>query len=135
MPIEILGAMVVVGLAVAILAVRFSGLSKPARIGTADQAMERFRQDYPDETVSDCRLTANRDAAFLRLTSGGVGLVTAFGAKYVTRYLAAGKARTKRQGSRLELILYDFTWPRARAEFASPLDAETVAGWIEGKRE
>ncbi len=101
--------------------------------------MERFRQDYPDETVADleadCRLTADRDAAFFRLKSGRVGFVVAFGAKFVTRNLAAGQARASRHGSELELVLHDFTCPRARAAFASDKDAETVAGWIEGKRQ
>ena len=130
MSLEILAAMVVAGLAIAIGAVYLAGLSKPARLADAGQAKSRFALDYPCETAADCRLTAARDAAFLRLESGRIGIVAAFGAKFVTRLIEPPQMRIGERSDELDLEMGDFTFPHPRMRFAKANDAALVASWV-----
>jgi len=132
MSLEILVAMVVAGLAIAIGAVYLAGLSKPARLADAGQAKARFALDYPREVVADCRLTAARDAAFLRLESGRIGVVAAFGAKFVTRLVESQQVQVGERNDELDLEMGDFTFPHPRVRFAKSNDTALVASWMKG---
>lgn len=134
MPIEILAAMVVAGLAIAIGAVYLAGLSKPAKLSDAGQAKARFAEDYPRESVAECRLTAASGAAFLRLDSGRIGLVTAFGAKFVTRLFEPPQIRAETDGDTLRLAAPDFTFRQTSFVFADAAEARRVAEWMNGAR-
>lgn len=133
MPLEVLAIMVVVGLAIAIGAVHFSGLSHAAQIEGSEQAGERFRQDFPQIGVSAGLITKDRRAAFLQLDSGTVGLVATMGDRYITRQIdAAALSSVNRRGANgLELHYHDFTYPAAVYEFADASDADQLAGWLE----
>jgi hypothetical protein len=135
MPIEILAGMVVVGLAFAIAAVRFSGLSRPASLDNQARAREILAGEYADESVRDCRIAADRDSAFLLLGSGNIGVVLAFGSKFVVRLVAAAPGSAEVEGSTLKMKPRDFTFPKSSYVLATATDASTVAGWLNGNLE
>jgi hypothetical protein len=132
MPIEILAGMVIVGLALAIAAVRFSGLSRPASLDSQALAQEAFATEYSDESVRDCRIAADRGSAFLLLGSGNIGVVLAFGSKFVVRLVAAAPGSAEVEGAALKIKARDFTFPKSGYVLATATDALTVAGWLNG---
>jgi hypothetical protein len=131
MPLEFLAALVVAGLALAIGAVRFSGLSHPARLATATQAEQAFRLDYPDAEVREVLLSADSRAAILALGDGSIGLVEAFGAKFVTRRVDGGAiASLHGDGDVLDVRYRDFTHPAASYRFSDAGAASRARSWL-----
>ena len=45
-------AFVVIGIAVAVAAVHFTGGSTRAKLAVPEQALDRFREDFPDEKIA-----------------------------------------------------------------------------------
>ena len=133
MPLELLAIMVVLGLAIAIGAVHFSGLSHAALIEGQVQAESRFAEDFPDSTIKDCLITSDKRSAFLQLEGRAVGLVTAMGDRYITRRVdAAVLAGVELQGEAgLALHFHDFTYPAGSYAFAGKGERERLAGWLE----
>lgn len=133
MSLEILVAMVVLGVSLVVATVAFSGLSKPARIAGEDAARRRLAVDFPDARFGEGVITADGKAAFFRCADGRVGLVYALGSRFVTRLVARDSVRRleRGEGAILFLQLDDFTFPRLRLEFAVPEDADRLAGWLE----
>jgi hypothetical protein len=134
MPLELLAGMVVVGLALVIGAVHFSGLSKAARISGPDAAIARFLVDFPDEKPGEALVSADGKDAFIALAGNRVGMVHAIGDRYLTRILRAGMVRAVAASGDgvLELRLADFTLPRERARFATAGQASRVENWLKG---
>jgi hypothetical protein len=134
MPLELLAGMVVVGLALVIGAVHFSGLSKTARIAGTDAAINRFLMDFPDEKPGEAVLSADGKDAFIALKGNRVGMVHAIGDRYLTRILRAGTVHSVSASGDgvLELRLADFTLPRERARFATAGEASRVENWLKG---
>jgi hypothetical protein len=132
MPLEILAIMVVAGLALAIGAVHFSGVSRAAQLESRDQALARFAEDYPDAAPTGCIMTSDRRAAFLMLEPGRVGMVAAFGAKFITRIV--GEAELKKldedRPGQLVMRFRDFTYPAGRYRFDNEDEAQQIVAWF-----
>lgn len=131
-PLYILGPMVVVGIALTALAVKMSGLSKTAKISNAKHAEEILRRDFADlPKVTDGLVTDDGSAAFLPAYTS-VGLVEAFGDRFITRILRAGDIRSVSEGSGTELQVEfgEFTHPIGRYVFKTAKAANTVADML-----
>jgi hypothetical protein len=94
---------------------------------TADVALERFRDDYPDERPIAALVLEDGLTALVQIpTPDGLGVVSAHGAGWTTRVLhPADVATVKRDGSSLRLKLRDFAQPALRLRFASAHDEES----------
>ena len=129
MSLPVLVALVVVGIALSVLAVHFTGGSKIATLADADQALSRFADDFPDEKVATVRLTADARTAFLDLGQGRCGIVHSVGDCFLTRIVTPHEIRAIKvdEDGALSLRLADFTWKGGRFAFADKADARTVA--------
>lgn len=88
MPLEILGPLVICGIGLTVLAVYFSGISKPAKLAGNAEANALFLRDYSDATVTRTIMLSDKSAAFLLLDQDkAVGLVEAMGSGFLTRLL------------------------------------------------
>lgn len=124
MSLTTLVIMVVVGLALVIGAVRFSGLSHPARLAGQDDAARAFALDFPEELPHEIVLAGDGVQAWLVLAADRVGLVVCFGSRTLTRILTPESViGVRRSGSTLDIHVADFTLPRLTAIFA---DAQTA---------
>lgn len=136
MSLALLAVMVVVGVSGVVLLVHLTGGSKPARLAGEAAALARFAADYPDLDVRSVHLTAGRDAAFLALGDGRVGIVQAVGGKFLTRVVSgsdlAGAPRAS--GATIMLRIRDLTWPGGIFTFAADGDARTVEAMLAALR-
>lgn len=104
-PRVIAGAVLAVAALVA-LAWRFG--VPAARIGDVAEAGARFVEDFPDDEVVSGVLDREGRAALLELAEGTrVGLVMAFGDRFVTRRLGARDLRAARAGGGVLLLRLD----------------------------
>ncbi|WP_366014873.1 hypothetical protein [Mesorhizobium sp.] len=126
-------AIVVFGIALSVAAVHFTGGSRKARLADAQQARDRFAQDYPDEQATSVRLTSDGQTAFLELGRGCLGIVQAIGDCFLTRLvtgddvavLAAADAHA------ITLRLADFTWKGGHFTFADAADAKSIVDMLQ----
>ena len=138
MPLEILAAMVVVGVGLSVLLVRWAfGANRP-RIREAGEAVRRLRIDFPEAgaDAADAVLVADDGRnALIRLAApaGHLGYVQAFGSKYVSRLIAPGDIRNgKYQGDGvLRVHLKDITLPRIDLRFSDGERGRQALHWIE----
>ncbi len=134
MPLELFAIIVPLGIALIVLAVKFSGLSKSAVLTDSKQAIEVFEADYGGETHKGrALLSANGDAAFIPLAEPSrLGLVEAIGDRYICRVLGPEdlKSVTGNQDNGFEIRYNDFTHPRGQYSFTSSKDMETLKGWL-----
>jgi hypothetical protein len=128
MSLPILVAMVVIGITAAVLAVHLTGGSAKARLAGADQARNRFAEDFPDEEVLAVRLTSDAETAFLQLRDERMGIVQVFGDKFLTRIVTPKDiARISSSGQAVVSIgLHDFTWGGGEFRFADEDAANAV---------
>ncbi len=129
MSLPVLVVLVVVGIALSVLAVHFTGGSKIATLAGAEQALSRFADDFPDEKVTSVRVTADGRTAFLDLGQARVGIVHSVGDCFLTRIVTPHDIRTLDvdQAGAISLKLADFTWKGGRFSFADKADAVAVA--------
>lgn len=133
MSLPVLVVIVVVGIALSVAAVHFTGGTITATLATADQALARFAEDFPDEKPGTVRLTADRHAAFLELGSTRQGIVQSIGDCFLTRIVAPQDVLAlTRERKVLSLRLNDFTWKGGRFAFADEADALAVAAALQG---
>lgn len=125
--------MVVLGLAVVIGAVHFTGASKPLRLTGQDEACAALRLDLPDEHPTECIVSEGGRSAFVTLASGRIALVEAFGARSVTRVLDASMLRRIERRAERELVvrLRDFTLPGGVYRFRSAAERDRLAAGLE----
>ena len=128
MGLPLLVAMVVFGIALSVLAVHFTGGSRTATFASADQALERFAEDFPDDLATAIRLTVEGRTAFLDLARGRIGIVHGIGDCFLTRIVAPGDvvALTAADAATILLRLDDFTWKGGRFTFANAADAKAA---------
>lgn len=128
MSLPILVAMVVIGIAAAVLAVHLTGGSAKARLAGPDQAQNRFAEDFPDEAVLAVRLTSDAETAFLELGDERLGIVQVFGDKFLTRIVTPEDiARIDApQQAVVSIRLRDFTWGGGEFRFADEDAASAV---------
>jgi len=129
MSLPVLAALVVIGVGMIVAAIHFTGGSRAASLDTPDAARGRFAIDYPNLAIGRVHVTLDRRSAFLEVADGGVGLVHAIGAKFLTRlYGPADVTSLRRSGQSAILVRFsDFTFPGARFEFENSADADRVA--------
>jgi hypothetical protein len=133
MNLILLASIVVVGIAVVVLAVHYTGGSRPGRFETVFDAIAAYRGDYPETQVLDGRLTQGRDAAFLRLASPDrVGFVQVFGQHFLTREIGPADlaASVAANHATISVSPRDFTWRGGRYVFDDAAIAAEVAGWF-----
>ena len=128
MSLPLLVVIVVFGIALTVLAVHFTGGSKTATLASADQALDRFAEDFPDDLATAVRLTADGRTAFLDLARGRIGIVHGIGDCFLTRIVTPGDvvALTADDPATILLRLDDFTWKGGRFTFATAGDARAV---------
>lgn len=85
--------------------------------------------------MSAVHLTRSRDAAFLALSDGRVGVVQAVGRNFLTRALAPGDlAGAPRAADAAVLVRFrDFTWPGGIFAFADAEEARAVAALLSAR--
>ena len=129
MSLSVLVALVVIGIALSVAAVHFTGGTTTATLAGADQALQRFAEDFPDERAAAVRLTADRRTAFLELDCGRTGIVHSIGDCFLTRIVTAPDILTLDvdDAGTISLRLADFTWKGGRFAFADSADAKAVA--------
>jgi hypothetical protein len=129
MSLPVLVALVVVGIALSVLAVHFTGGSRIATLAGADQALSRFADDFPDERAEAVRLTTDGRTAFLDLGHGRSGIVHSVGDCFLTRIVTPHDIRALDldETGAISLSLADFTWKGGRFAFADKADARAVA--------
>ena len=129
MSLPLLVAMVVAGIGAIVAAIHLTGGTRRVRLGDAEHAAGRFREDFPEEQVGEVRLTAPGDAAFLDLAGGRLGLVQSFGDRFLTRIVTPADiigCRRIGEGA-VSMRLADFTLTGGIYTFADPRDADAVA--------
>ncbi|EHK54870.1 hypothetical protein [Allomesorhizobium alhagi] len=128
MSLPVLVAIVAVGIALAVAAVHFTGGSRQASISSKDEALQRFRIDFPAENADAVRLTLDGKVAFISLHGAGTGIVGVIGDKFLTRIVSARDIKgLKLAGNKVSIRFRDFTWPGGDFVFAEPSEAREVA--------
>ncbi|MDX8440739.1 hypothetical protein [Mesorhizobium australafricanum] len=134
MSLPVLVVLVVFGIALSVAAVHFTGGTTTATLATADQALARFAEDFPDEKPSAVRLTSDRHAAFLELGPQRCGIVQSIGDCFLTRIVAPHDILAlAREGNVVSLKLNDFTWKGGQFVFADEAGAVAVAEALQGQ--
>ncbi len=110
MPLEILLALVILGIAGIALLLHLTGRSARTRL-SAPSARAHWLRHFPDDTVLDVTVADSGDAALVR-TPAGPGLLWAFGADTVARPLQGFDLLDTRDGVRV--IFHDFAAPSVR---------------------
>lgn len=128
----VLVVLIVGGLVLIDVLLRFAGNRGGGRLASAGDAIEQFRREYPEIEGSELArvvLTPDKRNAFLAVVPGGIGFVRGFGDRYVTRQLRpADVAELRREGETgLRVRFNDVTLRRIRFEFASTADRNFVA--------
>lgn len=133
MSLPVLVVLVVFGIALSVAAVHFTGGTTTAALATADQALARFAEDFPDEKPGAVRLTSDRHAAFLELGLQRCGIVQSIGDCFLTRIVTPRDVLAlAREGNAVALRMDDFTWKGGRFAFANEADALAVAAALQG---
>jgi|SRR5579872_1084907 len=92
------------------------------RLSSAEQALEIFRQHFPDARGT-ATVSADRRCALIELQSGGsLGILERHGRRWNARMLVPNEfssVRLDREGC-LRLKFADFGWPRARFRASDP---------------
>ncbi|RWD88668.1 hypothetical protein [Mesorhizobium sp.] len=134
MSLPVLVVLVVFGIALSVAAVHFTGGTTTATFATADQALARFAEDFPDEKPGAVRLTSDRQAAFLELASQRCGIVHSIGDCFLTRIVTPRDVLALvREGSVVSLRMDDFTWKGGRFAFANEADALAMAAALQAR--
>ncbi|MBZ9910390.1 hypothetical protein FJ872_19105 [Mesorhizobium sp. B2-5-9] len=128
MSLPVLVVIVVLGIALSVTAVHFTGGSKMVTLTGADQAMGRFAEDFPDETATAVRLTADGRSAFLDLGHGRTGIVHGIGDCFLTRVVTPRDVVVSNadETDTIHLRLTDFTWKGGRFRFANAVDVQAL---------
>jgi len=132
MSLPVLVVLVVLGIALSVAAVHFTGGTTTATLAGADQALARFAEDFPDERPRAVRLTADNHAAFLKLGPRRCGIVQSIGDCFLTRIVTPHDILAlAKEANVVSLRLDDFTWKGGRFVFADEAEALGVAATLE----
>ena len=132
MSLPVLVVLVVLGIALSVAAVHFTGGTTTATLAGADQALARFAEDFPDERPRAVRLTADNHAAFLELGPRRCCIVQSIGDCFLTRIVTPHDILAlAKEANVVSLRLDDFTWKGGRFVFADEAEALAVAATLE----
>ncbi|ASP19861.1 hypothetical protein ANTHELSMS3_01146 [Antarctobacter heliothermus] len=124
MPLTVLLALVVVGIAGVALLIHTTGLSQPRRFTTEAEARAAWTREFPLTDITGVTLCRSGRAALIA-TPTGTGVVWPMGADSTARWVADGRV-TRRDGG-LTLYLPDYVAPTVRLH----LDPDEIALWAE----
>ncbi len=127
MPLEILGPMVVFGIAGIALALHLLGLTSPLRLTSEEAARAAWLREFPDDEITSISLASSGRAALVQLSTSALGLVHTMGADTMAHPLSGAIWHETAQGVRLTLP--DFAAPR----FDIALTPEERAHWLNEK--
>lgn len=134
MPLEMFAIIVPLGIALIVLVVKYSGLSKVARLGSTADALAVFENDFGGEKhKGKVLLAADNRAAFIQMeTPDKLGLVEAFGDRFISRLLSGAdvKSITSDGESSLRIKFIDFTHPSGCYFFDNSGDLKRVGNWL-----
>jgi len=133
MPLPFLAIMVVAGVALVVAVVAWSGLSQPARIASKEDARSVFGMEFPDIATDEALVTADGRTALLHCGVGQVGVVAAFGSKFVVRLYDRSDFRHIEfdDDGMVRMQTDDFTFSAMQLRFAEAGEADRLAGWLE----
>lgn len=136
MSLPILVALVVIGIAVAVAAVHFTGGSKIATIRDSSHARDLFGADFPDEQTGEATLTSDRHSAFMSLPGGRVAIVQSFGDGFFTRAISASDIAsiTVREPATISIRFKDFTWTGGHFHFDHADTARAIGERLGGAK-
>jgi hypothetical protein len=115
MPLSVLIALVVGGIAGVAILTHLFGFSKLHRFDDAEAARMAFLREWPDVATGTITLSADRHSALIE-TDKGPALVWAMGADSSVRFLADADAQETKTG--LSIRLADLTAPNIRIRLA-----------------
>lgn len=137
MPLEILGPMVVVGIALVVLLVHFSGLSRQNKLASGQLAEDIYLANFPNARPESTFLSKDGGSALVKVSARRLGLVVAFGDRFVTRSVSIAdlSLTPDRSKQSISLNLDDFTLPSADFQFESEADMNAVLDWLTPEQE
>ena len=130
-PLLLVG-LIVGGLALIDVLLRFAGNKSGGRLSSGAEALAAFHAEHPELDVSAAGrvvLTPDKRNAFIELPSGGMGLVRGLGDRFVVRQVGkADIAELARSGQNALIIrFHDVTLRRLRFDFATEADRDFVS--------
>lgn len=136
MPFEILIPLIVAGLTLVAVFLRYLGLSREVVLGDLEQAEAVLLTDYPDAVVDKALLEETGKTALFKLVDGRIGLVVVMADRFVTRVLRkADIASVEITGTAsIALRLSDFTLPQVRCQCGETEEAERATAWLGGNQ-
>lgn len=121
MPLEILGPLVLAGIALTVMLVRLLVNAPQKRFWMPEEVRSAFLLDYPGERPGPVILSQSGREALLAIEGNAprAGFVGSFGSKWVSRLLEPGDivAMEATGSGSLRLKLADFTLPGVTIEF------------------
>lgn len=124
MPLGLLVALVVFGIAGTAILTHLFGYSRPFRIDSDETAARQWLRHWPDDRIRGIRRSADGQAALID-SSQGAGLLWSLGADTTARRIAGATPSPCRRGLRLDL--HDFTAPHVTVA----LSADEARAWID----
>lgn len=135
MPLEVLGPLVLFGVAGVVLLVHLLGGSRSLRLADEAEALAVLAADYPDAAPRRAILADDRRAALVE-AAGGLGVVRAMGDRWFARLLAPRDAEARESRRGVEIVIADFGAPAVAlrlADAARRAEALALADSLLGK--
>lgn len=138
MPLEILGPLVIVGIALIVLVVRFSGISKRLKISSNAHAQELLNAEYSEYQFSDPLFLSVDGAAAIGIlqfvedkSQPTIGLVLAMGDRFVVRALHRDQLRVSSLGANHVLLKpVEFGMGATKTRFANAQEVEAILALV-----
>lgn len=134
MPLEILAALVVFGVALVVILVRISDRRRNGEEADAGTAIVEFGQAFPGEAIRAVIMTADGKASFFRLAEGRTGFLQAMGRHSIARLIEPGRIRVAAEDDApaLKIDFGETAFTGGTYRFASQEDAAEVSLWLCG---
>ena len=131
----LLGGLIVGGLLLIDVLLRFAGNRGVGRLDGEADAIAQFHKEYSEIDAADFGrvvLTSDRRNAFFAIGSNGVGFVRGLGDRFVVRHLGPSDiVEMKTDGDKVIVARFnDVTLRRLRFEFASSGDRDLVTAML-----
>jgi hypothetical protein len=118
MPLNVLLPIVIVGIAGIAVLLHLLGRTAPRRLSDAEEALQAWAREYPDETAIEAWPSADLRAALILLVDGRAGLVWCMGDDTVARLLEHFDLLDTETG--LDLRLQDISAPHVSVRLSEP---------------
>jgi len=130
-PILLVG-LIVGGLVLIDVLLRFAGKRGGGRLQSGSAAIDQFRREYPEvelAALGEVVLTPDERNAFIAMRSGSLGFVRGMGDRFVIRQLRPDDVQdlSETGETSLNIRFSDVTLRRLRFDFSSRADRDFVA--------